>query len=73
MGPAEAVSFCSEGGHLAWETDKQVSVMLPCVRGVQTGVCEGKGLSRQKEQFERAPGGMKINLENVSGRQKPYS
>lgn len=42
--------------------------MLLGVREGLTEECTGKSHSGQKGQFEQAPGGMKINLENVSGR-----
>lgn len=49
---------------------RQVTVMLLCVRDALPEECAGKGRSGQKGQFEQAPGGMKINLENVSGRHR---
>lgn len=49
---------------------KQVTVTLFCIREELTEECIGTGHSRQKGQFEQVPGGMKINLENLSGRHR---
>ena len=41
-------------------------MMLFCIREALTGRYKGKGIPG-KRKFEQAPGGMKINLETVSG------
>ena len=42
------------------------AMMLFCIREALTGRYKGKGIPG-KRKFEQAPGGMKINLETVSG------
>ena len=46
--------------------DERGAMTLFCIREALTGRYKGKGIPG-KRKLEQAPGGMKINLETVSG------